>query len=112
VATYLVALIEQTDPTQHWADTEYGPTFFRLFEKYGGEMLAAAAIEQVEGEPLAEPAAALFRFPDMEAAQQFWNDPEYRAVVPLRQALGTFQIFLLAGLDEAPWPVPTVGNDD
>jgi hypothetical protein len=47
VATYLVALIEQIDPTQHWADTEYGPTFFRLFEKYGGEMLAAAAIEQV-----------------------------------------------------------------
>ena len=69
-------------------------------------MAAAARLEQVEGEPLAETGAAIFEFPNAAAARNFWNDPEYRAVVPLRQALGTFQIFILPGLEEAPWSPP------
>ena len=105
VSAYLVALIEQSGE-EHWATTEYRPTFGRLLEKYGGSMAAAALIEQVEGLPLDEKAAAIFVFPNAEAARSFWNDPEYRAVVPLRQALGTFQIFILPGMEEAPWSPP------
>jgi uncharacterized protein (DUF1330 family) len=105
VSAYLVALIEQRG-NEHWANTEYGPTFSRLLDKYGGSMVAAAAIEQVEGVPLDESGAAMFEFPNAAAARSFWNDPDYRAVVPLRQPLGTFQIFILPGLDEAPWSAP------
>jgi len=54
--------------------------------------------------PLKESRAALFQFPSMDAARGFWNDPQCQAVAPLRRPLGTFQIFLLPGSDEAPWP--------
>jgi uncharacterized protein (DUF1330 family) len=73
---------------------------------YGGAMTAAALIEQVEGVPLDEVVAAIFEFPNTQAARNFWTDPNYRAVVPLRQALGTFQIFILPGVDESPWSPP------
>ena len=105
MSAYLVALIEQTGD-RHWATTEYRPTFERLLEKYGGSMTAAALIEQVEGSPLDEKAAAIYEFPTAAAARSFWNDPEYRAVVPLRQPLGRFQIFIVPGMDESPWSPP------
>jgi uncharacterized protein (DUF1330 family) len=106
VSAYLVALIERPADGPHWANTEYRPTFERLLEKYGGSMTAAAPIEQVEGLPLDETGAAIFEFPSAAAARSFWNDPEYRAVVPMRQALGTFQIFILPGVDEEQWSPP------
>ena len=105
MSAYLVALIEQTGD-RHWATTAYRPTFERLLEKYGGTMTAAALIEQVEGLPLDEKAAAIWEFPTTEAARSFWNDPEYRAVVPLREPLGRFQIFILPRMDESPWSPP------
>jgi uncharacterized protein (DUF1330 family) len=106
VTAYLIALIEWPPDRPHFATTEYGPTFARLLEKYSAARIAAASLEQVEGAPLAESRAAVFRFPSMEAARNFWNDPEYRAVVPLRQTFGTFQIFMVPGEDEAPWSAP------
>jgi uncharacterized protein (DUF1330 family) len=106
MSAHLIALIEKPEDGPHWADTEYGPTFWRLLEKYGGETIAAAALEQVEGMPLAESNAAIFRFPDMAAARGFWNDPDYHAVVPLRRRLGTFQIFLVPGVEETDLTPP------
>jgi uncharacterized protein (DUF1330 family) len=102
----LIALIDYPAEGPHWSNTEYSPTFRRLLEKYGGSMTAAAPIEQVEGLPLDETKAAIFEFPSAAAASSFWNHPEYRAVAPLRQALGTFQSFILPGIDEAPWSPP------
>ena len=105
MSAFIVALIEQTGD-RHWSTTEYRPTFQRLLDEYGGSMTAAARIEQVEGSPLDETAAAIFEFPTAAAARSFWNDPEYRAVVPLRQPRGTFQIVILPGIDESPWSPP------
>lgn len=58
-------------------------------------------IRRAEGLPLAEPRAAIFEFPTIEAVRGFWNDPGYQEVVELRRQLGTFQIFMLAGRDES-----------
>ncbi len=101
---YLIALMKQTSD-KHWRDTEYGPTFSRLLQKYGGTMTMATDYEQVEGEPLAEPRIAIFEFPNMEAARSFWNDPEYQRVAPIRRPLGQFQILLAEGL-ETPTDTP------
>ena len=106
VTAYMVALVEPAPDKPHWSTTEYGPTFLRLLEKYGGSTIAAAPLEQVEGLPRDESSAAVFQFPTTSAAHAFWNDPEYRAVVPLRLPLGTFQIFILPGMDEEPWTPP------
>jgi uncharacterized protein (DUF1330 family) len=76
MSAYLVGLIEQTGD-RHWATTDYRPTFERLLEKYGGSMTAAALIEQVEGVPLDEKAAAIWEFPTAEAARSF-SRPSYR----------------------------------
>ena len=104
MSAYLVALVEQHHGGPHWADTVYGATFGELLIKYGGSLVAAAPIDQVEGAPLAESRAAIFEFPDMTSARGFWEDPKYLEVVELRRALGTFQIFLLSGKDEVLTP--------
>ena len=100
----LVALIDQHPNRAHWATTAYLPTFKRLLERYGGSQVASGPIEQVEGEPIAESRAALFAFPNIDAIRSFWNDPEYGEVVELRRAVGTFQIFMVPGMGEAPLP--------
>ena len=102
---YLVALIEQSGD-EHWASTEYVRTVHRLLGKYGGSPIAAGQIEQLEGLPLNETRAAITEVPSTAAVHSFWNDPEYRAVVPLRQTLGAFQMFILPGIDESPGSAP------
>jgi uncharacterized protein (DUF1330 family) len=96
--------MEQHDPNKNWVDTPYGPKFAELLQKYDGEILAAAHIEQVEGLPLAESRAAVFQFPTIDAARSFWTDPEYEDVSKYRYPLGTFQIFMVPGKDEALSP--------
>lgn len=67
------------------------------------ERPAAAPPEQVEGEPLGKSIAAIFQFPSAAAARSFWDDPDYRRVVHLRQERGTFQISIVPGVDESTW---------
>ena len=104
MTSYLVALVEQHDPDKNWVDTPYGPRFAELLQKYGGEIIAASDIEQVEGVPLAESRAAVFQFPTIDAVRSFWTDPGYEEVVELRRPLGTFQIFMVPGKDEVLSP--------
>ena len=105
MSAYLVALIEQTGD-RHWATTAYRPTFERLLEKYGGSMTAAALIEQVEGLPLDEKAAAIWEFPTTRRRGAFGTIRSTELSYHLREPLGRFQIFILPRMDESPWSPP------
>ena len=95
MAAYLVAHVLTHDPS--WLESEYIDVFEQLLAKYDGTRLARGLHEQVEGAPLG-PATVVIRFPDLESAHGFWNDPEYTRVAPIRRAAAEAQVILLEGL--------------
>ena len=59
------------------------------------------ALDVFEGEPPPTRGVVISRFPCLEAAQQFWQSPRYREIVPLRQGIAEFEVIVLPAL-----PVP------
>ena len=73
-----------------------------LEERYGGVHVASGLHDQVEGDELG-PVTSILQFPSLEAAQAFWNDPEYQRVAPLRRAGLESQVLIIEGA-EVPAP--------
>jgi uncharacterized protein (DUF1330 family) len=71
-----------------------------LYEKYGGEYLAiGAGVVVLEGTHAPE-SFVIARWPSMEAAQAFWNSPEYDALrrARIEGEWGDFSVLLVPGL--------------
>ena len=63
---------------------KYPPKVLALLPKYGGEVLASD-VEAVSLEGKAKTMNAIVRFPSMESALGYYNDPEYQEKIrPLR----------------------------
>jgi uncharacterized protein (DUF1330 family) len=63
---------------------KYPPKVMALLPKYGGEVIASD-VEAVILEGTARTMNAIVRFPSLEAALDYYNDPEYqREVKPIR----------------------------
>lgn len=61
------------------------------------EALAAyGAIEALEGEP--PDGAVILRFDTVEEARDWYNSPQYQAVVPLRLKSADYRSFIIEGL--------------
>ncbi|MBP6514809.1 MAG: DUF1330 domain-containing protein [Steroidobacteraceae bacterium] len=72
-----------------------------LYERTGGYYEAMTpAIEVFEGSPPPTRGVVISRFPCLEAARSFWNSPEYREIVKLREGIASFEVLVL--------PVPPV----
>lgn len=69
-----------------------------LVAKMGGEYIAIGG----EAEPLegdwGETKVVLHRWPNMQAAREFWYSDEYQAAKELRAGTGTFRVMLVDGL--------------
>ncbi len=73
-----------------------------LYPRHDGYYEAITpALDVFEGEPPADRGVVIARFPCLEAAQSFWNSPEYRDIVPLRDGIAEFEVIVMPGL-----PVP------
>lgn len=85
---YLVANLDVTDP-QGFED--YRAAVPAVVEKFGGRYLVrGGAIETIEG-ALPNPRLVIIAFDSMAQAKQFYDSPDYRAILPLRlkSAAGT-----------------------
>lgn len=72
-----------------------------LYARFGGEYEAMTpALAVLEGEPPPGRGIIIARWPCREAAERFWNSPEYREIVKLREGIADFEVTLL--------PVPPV----
>jgi uncharacterized protein (DUF1330 family) len=72
-----------------------------LYARFGGEYEAMTpALAVLEGEPPPGRGVIIARWPCREAAERFWNSPEYREIVKLREGIADFEVTLL--------PVPPV----
>jgi uncharacterized protein (DUF1330 family) len=67
---------------------EYIPQVIPFIAKYDGEVIVASSdAEPLQGNP--EKGVVVLRFPSEQAVRDFVNDPEYRPVKEIRQALTT-----------------------
>jgi uncharacterized protein (DUF1330 family) len=77
----------------------YGKAAAELVQKFGGRyLLRAPAAIKLEGDFGDGASMVISEWPDMAAAQAFWNSPDYAEVRKLRDGLADCQVLLI----EAP----------
>jgi uncharacterized protein (DUF1330 family) len=81
MAAYMVGSFTITNPEGF---APYGGKALERIVANGGEPLVIdTASDVIEGEP--RPVTIVLRFPDKQAAQAWYNDPEYQEIIHLRQ---------------------------
>ena len=73
---------------------EYAKRAPALIEKFGGRYRCMrGAVEQLEGNP-DNRKIVVSEWPSMEAAQTFWNSPEYQELKDIREGSADIDVFL------------------
>lgn len=85
---------------------EYAPTTSGLIAKHGGRYLARGPVTRLEGEHALPAAFVMLEFPDREAAQAWYEDPEYGPMIRLRRAHARTDLALVDGFSFEPRPGP------
>lgn len=81
-----------TNPEQFM---EYAKRAPALIEKFGGRYRCMrGAAEQLEGAP-DDRKIVVSEWPSMEAAQQFWNSPEYQELKDIRAGAAEIDVHLV-----------------
>ncbi len=95
VPAYVVGQLEIRHPEAY---QEYLDGFMPSFERHGGELLASSRQEThvLEG-AWAHPRTVLMRFPSKQAAQNWYDDPEYVELRKTRQANASTNLVLVEG---------------
>jgi HAE1 family hydrophobic/amphiphilic exporter-1 len=82
---------------------QYTVAIIPIVQRFGGRyVVMRGAREDLEGDWGAT-RIVISEWPSMDAARAFWNSPEYRQAVKLREGTGTFRVTLL---ETAPPPEP------
>jgi uncharacterized protein (DUF1330 family) len=82
MTAYVVAMVEVENPEEY---KEYLVGNTAVVEQYGGRFAARGGkIDLKEGDWIPK-RAVLIEFPSMEAAQAWYNSPEYQQVAPIRR---------------------------
>jgi len=94
---YMIILADLTDRERFVSG--YSRAVPPLVEKYGGRyVLMGRGAELLEGAWGDNTSVVISEWPNKEAAQTFWDSPEYEEAKKLRDGTGTFQVILI----EAP----------
>ena len=74
-----------------------------LYEKYGGEYIAIGQNKNILENGKEFQSFVISKWPSMEAARSFWNDPEYVKLKDARidNKWSQFDVYLLEGMPEA-----------
>ena len=92
---YLLVQSDVTNPAQYAAYAKLTPG---IIEKFGGKFVARGG-RSITLEGREAPArVVVLEFPSLEAAQAFYNSPEYVAARKIRSGAATMQIVAVEGL--------------
>lgn len=92
MAGYLIANIEVTDPAKF---EEYRQKVVPVIEKFGGRYLVRGGdIRRLEG---SLDRLVVLEFPSLDAAQRFYDSPEYQPMLKLRLASARSDLVLAEG---------------
>ena len=93
---YVITEVDVVDP-QRYAD--YTAQVPATLEPYGGRFLVrGGATETIEGDWLPR-RLVIIEFPSVEAAQRWYDSPEYQAIVRIRHEASTARMILAAGAE-------------
>ncbi|MBT5434792.1 MAG: DUF1330 domain-containing protein [Rhodospirillaceae bacterium] len=97
MVAYLIAQLDVHDAEIY---QNYLKGFMPIFERNGGELLATSAqgTEVLEGS-WALPRTVIMKFPSLEAAHRWHDDPDYQALAKHRHASASTNLVLIDGLD-------------
>ena len=99
MTVYLIANVKITDDA--WVP-DYAANVHGIVHKHGGEYLSrSASITTLEGEAPDTTLIAIVKFPSMEAAQAFANDPEYAPYGEARRAGSDSRFYIIDDTDVA-----------
>ena len=92
--SYMVIAVKMHDRDKFIAG--YGQETPKLVEKYGGEYIVVApGATLLEGSLDGYTSIAISKWPDREAAMQFWNSSDYAEVKKLREGLAEAEVLLV-----------------
>ncbi|MEM0943040.1 MAG: DUF1330 domain-containing protein [Pseudomonadota bacterium] len=90
-------VIGQMSISDRAAYDRYRAQVVATVEAHGGEFLVrGGAQEVIEGE--AHPRSVILRFPSVEAAENWYNSPEYQKIIPLRQGASKGALTIVEGV--------------
>jgi uncharacterized protein (DUF1330 family) len=97
MSAYMIAQIDIHDPDGYQA---YLAGFMPIFERYGGELLATSKgeTEVIEGD-WATPRTVIMKFPSLDHARRWHEDPDYQALAEHRRQAARANLVLVEGLD-------------
>ena len=96
MAVYLVVDTDLFEPTAY---EEYKLKAKPIAEQFGGEYLARGGAMDVKESDLWTPKRlVLIRFDSAEKAQNFYNSPQYQAVLPISKKAAKRTVVLLEGI--------------
>jgi len=78
----------------------YAATLGPIYAKYGGRYVAFETdIDVAEGNS-ADQAVIISAWPSKAAARAFWDSPEYREAIKLRDGVGTFDVVIVGAIPQ------------
>lgn len=96
MAAYVINEIVVTDPERFVTYSSQVPA---ILAKYGGAyVVRGGAPARVDG-PEPPERLVVLRFESREAALAWRNSPEYRAILPIREATSTSRVYVVDGYD-------------
>ena len=96
VKVYMIANLQIHDADKY---REYEKGFFPLLKKHSGEFITYDDnIKNVEGDNEVTGRVIIFSFPSEEAADNWYNDPEYQEISKFRREATTTQLIRVKGL--------------
>jgi uncharacterized protein (DUF1330 family) len=94
---YLFGFFQITDPEKYHSD--YVVPALALVAKHGGKPLIVADECITKEGQLPDGRVVVIEFPDMQAAEAFYSDPDYQPIKPVRQALTQSTLAFVQGID-------------
>jgi uncharacterized protein (DUF1330 family) len=97
MSAYFIAQINVTDPERYQG---YLAGFMPIFERHGGELLVTSKneVELIEGDWI-HTRMVVMKFPSLDAAHAWHDDPEYEALAEHRHASAHTNMVLVEGFD-------------
>jgi uncharacterized protein (DUF1330 family) len=96
MSAYVIANVDVHDPDAYQA---YRSRTGAIVERHGGRFIVRGGnVHHLEGEPWAH-RLVVIQFPDLEAAKNFYNSPEYQEIIPLRTGVSNGALLIVEGAD-------------
>jgi len=95
IGAYMIVMGKDYNPSDLGPYTQSLPS---IYAKYGGKYVALSTdFDVAEGRNDMQ-AVIISGWPDAESARTFWDSPEYREAIKLRDGIGEFDVVIVPAL--------------